>query len=233
MAAFVQAVRTWNTTAGNKTASITPAVNGLLVVICGSSGETTDPTVTDNQGGTYTKILISVRSGTGSAIWGYIRDSLVSSAVSHTVTYAPGATDTGGGLEVLEFSGMSKTGAAAALQSAAHQNQASGTTLAPVFGATTLTTNPIVGAANQLANSTFTPPASFTERGDTAYTTPNNNLETATVDSGQTLTTVTWGSASSGQCCALVIELDASAAATPSDSAALRARLQRTRLVRF
>ena len=58
MPAYVQQVTTWNTTAGSHTAILTPAVNGLLVAIEGYSGGTrefNDP-VSDNQGGTYTKI---------------------------------------------------------------------------------------------------------------------------------------------------------------------------------
>jgi hypothetical protein len=214
VAAFVQQVTTWNTTAGNKTAVLTPAVGALLVVVSGSSGITTDPTITDDRGGTYTKILIAVRSGTGSAIWCHVRDQLVSSAVAHTVTYAPGAADTGGGLHVEEWSGITKVGAAAVLQSAKLENQASGGTPTATFGASAQSSNPTIAAFNQLANATMVEPSGWTEQQDSAYTTPNNNLEVAIRNSGFTGTVVTWGAASSGQFCDFIVELNSSAPET-------------------
>jgi hypothetical protein len=54
------ATATWNTTAGDKTNAFTPAVGDLIVAVAPATGVATSA-VSDDQGGTYTKIDWSPR----------------------------------------------------------------------------------------------------------------------------------------------------------------------------
>lgn len=217
MAAHVQNVVTWTTTAGNKTAALTPAVNGLLVVVAGQSGIITPGTVADDRGGTYTFILSCVRSASNSYGAIYVRNQLVTSAVLHTVTLTTGGADTGGGLNVFEFSGMTRTGSGAVRQSGKEDNKTTGTPTCVLSVGAALTTNPLLGATVVILNpAAETPPTGWTERQDVGYATPTSGLETATIDSGFTGSSVVWGAASSAAYGAMAIELDASATGAAS-----------------
>jgi len=216
VAAYVQIASQYNTTGGNRTATITPAVNGLLVVCAGITGIATEITsITDDRGGTYTKAAGPAFRAGGSAPHSiYVRDSLVTSAVLHSVLMTSAGGDNGGGLAVLEFSGMTKTGATAVRSFGAVSNQAAAGTPAVTLSNTPLTANPCVAANFQASNSVITPPASFTERFDAGFTSPTAAMEIATVDSGFTSATITWGSTSTGAFGAAAVELDSSAAVT-------------------
>jgi len=225
MAVGTNAGQTWNTTAGNKTVVATPALNDLIVVIHGMSGQfgSDNSTITDNNSdglGTYTKY----GAGTGNpyatvgvsgiAIWFSVRDALVGSASSTTFT-ATNSGDTGGGLTVLRFSGMTLAGAAAVLQSVAESAQ-SETPPEVTFSSTTLTGNPVI-LATMVDDDTpnFTPPSGFTEATDTGWTTPAAGIEVCWDDSGNTATLFSWTGALGGTAHANIgIELDTGTAST-------------------
>src|SRR5215472_6834494 len=104
----------WTTTAGNKTVTATPALGDLIVVIAPATGVATTG-VTDNNTdglGTYTKIGSSFTGfSTAGDLSVWVRNALVGSASSTIFTAAQGSS-TGGGLDVLRVSGMSRTGSA-------------------------------------------------------------------------------------------------------------------------
>jgi hypothetical protein len=216
MAAFVQRVTTRNTTAGAHAVTVTPAVDDLLIAFVewtdGSAGAAGNVTVTDDQGGTWTFINRALKVGSTDTMEIWVRDQLATAAVAHVVTQSnPDGSDTGGGITVSRWSGMTKTGAAAVRQVAKQDNQAAGTP-APVFPAACLTGNPTAGVIHNLTNpATMTPPTGWTEQADLGYNTPVTGFELVTRDSGFTGTTVTWGSASASTFSSLMIELDASA----------------------
>lgn len=195
--AFVADGITLNTTAGAHAVSITPAVGDLLVVVAVySDGTASGGSVSDNQGGTYTKVAGCVQASGVRTCEIFIRNALVSSAVSHTVTQAdPPGSDSGGGLNVMRFSGFSVAGASAFVKSAKQDTQGAGTTPAPTFASAVNTNNVTVGAVVYATNggAAATPPAGWTERRDQGYNTPATGLETVTRDSGFSGTTVTWG----------------------------------------
>ena len=119
MAVISELGELWNTTAGNKTVTATPAVDDLVVVVAGASSMAVgdDISVSDNgAGGTYTRITRAIGGGTAGMLDIWIRNGLVSSAVS-TIYTATITGDTGGGLTVLKVTGMLRTGSEAALQS--------------------------------------------------------------------------------------------------------------------
>ena len=219
MAAVSSLGSTFNTTAGTKSVTATPAVNDLIVIITGatstgSADETTAPT-DNNSSGTYSKIVVGQSGSNLGRLIGWVRTALISSAVSTIFTYNPTiGTNTGGGLQVLKVTGMSRTGLSAILQSAKQDSQTAGTTPAPVFAAAVNTANPVIGAVMNASNpAALTPRSSpaYTERTDVGYATPTTGRETMTIDSGETATTITWGGTSATLFGDIVMELDISA----------------------
>lgn len=201
---------TWNTTSGTKTVTATPAVNDLIVIVFGHSGNTADPGLSDDQSGTYTIVEDELTDTSASRFGIAIRNSLVSSAVSTVFTTAPGTT-TGGGLVVLKVTGMTFTGGSADRQVGRQAFTTAATPTVPMDSGAILTGNAVIGAVyNQTNPAGLTPPGSFTERSDNGFNTPSRGLETASRDSGETGSTITWGSASASSFAAVVVELDTS-----------------------
>ena len=221
MATGTHAGSTWNTTAGNKTVVATPAASDLIVVVHGMSGWVGGDTsvITDNNSdglGVYTQIggnPLSNGGGTAGALWISIRNALVGSATSTTFTVT-NVGDTGGGLTVMRFSGMSRTGATAALQNVGQSTQ---TENPPViaFGAATNTNNAIVlGVLGEDNPAGVTPPASFSEAVDTGWATPVTGVEVCWDDSGNTASSYSWSGGALTDHNEVGVELDISAAPT-------------------
>lgn len=223
MATGTDAGGTWNTTAGNKTVVATPAVNDLIVVVHGMSGWASgdNSTITDNNAdglGTYHRIgtatvPMSQGGGTGGALWISIRNALVGSGTSTTFT-CTNTGDTGGGLTVLRFSGMTRVGSQAIKQSKGEDNQTeSPPTL--TFNATTDTNNPIVLAVLGEDNpAAVTPPTGFSEADDTGWATPTTGIEVCWDDSGNTATLFSWSGGALTDHNEVGLELDTSAPPT-------------------
>jgi hypothetical protein len=201
---------TWTTAAGNKTVTLTPGLNDLVVVLCGNSGTTVAPTVTDdNQSGTYTVVDGMLSNASANKGWAAIRNSLIPAPVSTIFTFVPGAVDTGGGLVVAIITGIQKVGSAASRQTAKQENQVAGTP-APVFGSAPLAANLCLGWVMDVTNGSVNcvPPAGWTEIADVGYNTPATGCEACGRGSGETNTTITFGGATPSAFGVLVIELD-------------------------
>lgn len=212
------AASTFNTTTGAHAATITPAVGEILVVVAAYTGGTVrGGAVSDDRGGTYSKLCSALKNTSADTLEIFVRDQLVTSAVLHTVTQAdPPGSDTGGGLVVMRYSGMSGAGGTVFRQAAIQENGASAATPAPAFATAVLTGDAVVAAEFNTTNSTtsVTAPSGWTEQAEVAYTTPTTGLEVASRDSGFTGTTVTWGNAAPSAFCAAVVELLAGVATT-------------------
>lgn len=202
---------TFTTSSGTKTVTATPAVNDLIVICTAHTGNTSAATPTDNQGGTYVQIAnSSVKNSSADTMRMFIRTSLISSAVSTVFSHAPGSSS-GGGLAVHKVTSMTRTGSQAEKQSCKQDNQSASTTPAPVFGAAVTTTNPVISCAFNASNTAaITPRASFTSLVDAGYNTPTTGLATTSRNSGETGTTMTWGSTSATAFGSLALELDTS-----------------------
>jgi hypothetical protein len=224
MATGTHAGSTWNTTAGNKTVVATPVANDLIVVVHGISdwASSDNSTITDNNSdglGTYYKIGTATAPmatgggvGTG-ALWISVRTSLIGSATSTTFT-ATNTGDTGGGLTVIRFSGMSRVGSQAVLQSIG-ESTATENPPTITFASTTLTGNPIVlGCMGEDNPITLTPPTGFTEATDTGWNNPGSGLEVCWDDAGNTATLFSWSGGAVTDHCEVGIELDTTAAPT-------------------
>ncbi|HEV8455340.1 MAG TPA: hypothetical protein VGQ24_10630 [Gemmatimonadales bacterium] len=190
--------------------AFTPAVGDLLVAFIGKTASVNDGSLTDSQGGTWTLIRNAGKVASADTLQLFVRNQLIASASSMTVTYdCTGDAATGCIIQVASVAGMFRTGASAVSQNAAENNQAAGGTPAPVFAFNCQTGNPTLGAVFNATNpATMTPPASWTEQNDTGYSTPGTGQEYVSRDSGFTGTTITWGSTSGTAFCDIIVELD-------------------------
>lgn len=193
----------------DRTASITPSTSELIVAFASFSDNTqAAPVMTDDRGGTYTLVArASWASGVNNSAL-YVRNTLTTTRATHVVKLDTD-TNTAGELVLINVSGMSRTGAAAVRQVGSAAEQSASTTPAVTFGASTLSSNIVLGGVTS-ADTTTTPPTGWTEQRDASQATPTTALEVATKASGYTSSSVTWGATQSTAYAALAIELDAS-----------------------
>lgn len=223
-AATVVKLGTGSVTTTSGTKAVTPAspggdpqVGDLIVLVTVHTGNTSNAAPTDNNSsGTYVEITgaacVKASSADQMRIW--VRTSLITTSTSTTYTHAPGTT-TGGGLFIFAITGVTRTGSSAIVKAAKQDNQSSGGTPTPVFSSAPSTGNPILGAVFNASNpATMTPRSSpaWTEQTDLGYNSPTTGLETASINSGETATSIAWGSTSGSAFCAAVVEIDTSAA---------------------
>jgi hypothetical protein len=214
---------TFTTTAGNKTVSSAAAgIGDLIVVVSMCSGTGNTQAITDDNaggGGTYTEVVTTSAGPTdgvnGKRLRCWVRNSLI--AATGTTIYTNTITaDTGGGLRVMRLSGMTRTGAAALRQGAFLSSQTAATTPTVTLGAAALTENPLIGAvvnASNFANVTPRGSPVWTEPTDTGWNTPTSGIEVMVISSGETASSIAWGSTSATAYGVFVAELDTSALA--------------------
>lgn len=193
------------------TGSATPTARNLIVVTATLTGETsTNWTVTDSQGGTYTKIRRQVQNSSADIMEVWVADQFAS-AVATTWTYSHASGNaTGCTLQVDSVSGMSRTSASAIRSQGGEDNQAAGGTPAPTLGLTALTGNPVLTLVHNASN----PPGLTAPSGSGFVVVINRNYNTPTTGFGRshtnksfTGTTVTWGSTSATAFSSVAVEL--------------------------
>lgn len=213
-AIYRTSVVTFDTGSGTKTATITPVVGDLFVVLVANSGSTGTPTLTDdNTGGTYTQILSAVKLTSLDTMSAWVRDNPLLNTTSTIVTMTPGTT-TGGGLVVIAVSGMSRTGVNAIRQSGQQDNQSSSTP-GPSFPTAVLTSSMCVGAYFASDTGLLSGPVSWGLKANPTYITPAAILQLNTINFGENHQIINWTSASVTTYCDLIVELDASLANPP------------------
>lgn len=198
----------------NTPATFTPTAGGLMFVIVGGTGTIIEGAVTSSDGNTFLQAVGAAQGGANRT--GIFVAEQVSNAVAQTVTWtitADGAT--AAEVYVGEVVGLSRVGLNAVRQSIGASHAAAGTPVA-TLPAAALTGNPLVGSEYNLTNAAVTEPATWTELADLGSGTPTSRLEYASINSGFTSDTITWGSApaSAGRC--QVVEFDASSDAGPA-----------------
>lgn len=214
---------TFNTTAGivgvAKTASFTPAINDLPVLITAHTGNistsATPPTDDNADGlGTYSLAETRTKNTNSDVVCAWIRDARIGSATPTIAGHAPGVT-TGGGLSALKVTGMSRAGAVLALRAQGNNSGLAAAASSVVLNAAALTGNYVIGAVFNFTNPAGITPRSspaYAELADIGYNTPATGLEIMSIDSGETSNTITWGAVGPSAWCAIAIELDTSAA---------------------
>lgn len=202
----------------NTSGAFAPTVGNLLIVfvtkeasVAMASGDLTSSIA----GFTFTLIRTQLYRS-GADIFGvFVSDAKVASGASQTVTIAAG-TDAAAGtiISVYQVSGMTLVGAAAIRGDGGTSNQAAG---APAPGASlpqaALTGNCCLSAVANATNPAgiTNAPSSWTKSQDTGYTTGAvTGIATAFRNSGETGTTITWGTNSASISATIVIELDTS-----------------------
>jgi len=203
----------------NTSGAFTPAVGDLLVVIVTKeasalSSPMVSADLTSSVAPTgFTLIRSQGHQSSAAHMSIFVANALTTDTTSRTVTIANGS-DAGAGtiISVYAVSGMANVGAQAVRGQGGQTDQGAGTP-APAFGSAALTGNACIGAIYNATNPAgMTAPSGWTEGGDSGYTTGQvSGLETCHRDSGETGTTITWGSASGSAFASLIIELDTSA----------------------
>lgn len=190
------------------TTAFTPNNNELLVVFVYATGTlANDATVTDSQGNTY---YMADRNPVAAAhsLYCFIANALVTNT-SMTVTFdcsSDGAT--GCAILVEGVTSMKTAVGSAAVRQINDGKTGAGVAPAVVLPAATLSQNPILGAVGNAANpATLTQPSGWAELADTGYTVPTTGAESASLDSGGTAATITWGSTSASAHGEIAVEL--------------------------
>jgi len=226
MASVTRLGHIFNTTPGSHSVTATPAVNDLIIIITAATPPLNASVLpTENQGGTYVILKRVVKNGSADEMMICARTQLVASSVSTIYTHQPGNQAVGGGgLAVFAIAGMTLAGASAVKSSGFQSNQAGGGTPACAMGATVLSSNPLIGAILNATNPAgLTPPSGWTEdpTPDIGYNNPATGIELVRRNSGETGSTITWGSTSASAFCSVAYEFDAGTPAATKRLAAL------------
>jgi hypothetical protein len=221
-AAVTHAITTKSTSDGTSytSGSFTPAANDLIVVTVYASGTAVanaPGTMTDSQGLGFTRITSA--TGAPNSVYAFIANGL-STASSMTVTFnATGDDATGAIITVWRVAGMSRTGQSASKQAKTSVNGNAGGTPSVTFSTDCDANNPTIGFVGNASNPAgLTSPSAWTEPAgaDVGYDSPIRGAEGVFRDSGFTGTTIKWVSASATAWHVVAVELDTSAAPTPT-----------------
>lgn len=203
-------------TVGGNTAGTDPslaitAVAGDLLLVFFSVSDMATLTVTDDAGGTYTRVGSGLW-GTGDFGVGFVRNTLVTTGASITIT---GDTDTNTAVVQcnVAISGMFRAGSSAVRGHGMIAGKAAASVTATLSRLPRISTNLIVGFLAS-ADTTITPPTDFVERQESSQITPTTCLEVITRDPSGTDPTslATTGQAQwtaiTGDSIAMLIELE-------------------------
>lgn len=202
----------FDSVAGLKAVTATPAVGDLLVVPVSHSSTDLDIAPTDdNADGLGTYALVQLSSGVN-MIACYVRNAFVGSATPTTITHNA-AESNGGGLVPLRLSGMTRSGTSAVRQNDATNNSSAVTPSVTMPLGAVLTGNPVLGLIQNITNpggQTERSSPAYTEQFDGGYALPTQGFEVMTLDSGETASAIAWGANSPSAWRAMVVEFDAS-----------------------
>lgn len=197
-----------------KSFSFTPNLNDLIVVIVAQTGGIPTFTVTDNNAdglGVYTSVRSALKGTSADKMTAFVRTSFVGSATATAFTTTGMTGSTGGGIQVVTMTGMSRVGSFAVRNGGNVDNQTTGTTPTVTLTLTPLTTNPLIGYLFNATNGILTAgPSGWTSFTGAGYNTPTTGIRGTDIISGWTNGTVAWGGTSASDYAALVVEFDAS-----------------------
>lgn len=219
----VSTATTTNNAATYTSGSFTPNIGELLIGLvhvrdAAPSDGSVSLASSSPESLTFTRVATALKASSGDRLFAFVGDQLVGASGVRTVVFGSGddATAAGNIIQVARVSGMSKVGSLAVRQSGVQDNQAAGGTPTISFAGAVLTTNPVIAFMGNNTNPAgVTEPGTFTELDDTGFNTPGSGSELASVDSGFTASSVTWGGASATAFGALALELDAASDDTP------------------
>lgn len=200
---------------GPRSASITAATGDLLVAFASvSANSQAAPTLTDNNGGTYTLVGRAAWQATNN-MFCFVRNSLLPNASATTLTLNTD-TNTAGEIVIVAYTGMTRVGANAIKQFAFEANQPADATPAVTFTLPVTTGDSVIGSVASSDTATQEPDG-WTERKDVHQATPTTALEVAT-KSKLTGSTITYGAFESFGYAVMGVELNTSSGSPPIDA---------------
>lgn len=207
-----------NTTGPYTTGSFSPAIDDQIVVVA-SFTATTDNTLTVTEsagGGTYTLVAVQEWSGTGNRMFVYIRTALCAATTSRTISCTlPSDAATGATIQVLAVKSMGtgRAGLTAVKQSGKNKGGAASTPAVTMGAALNTNNATLIGFSNSANPPGITLPSGFSSIDTVGFASPTTGSEVSKDESGNTSTTLTWGSSSATAWGAIVVEFDQTALA--------------------
>ena len=206
------------------TSSFTPTAGELLVLFVELQTLLGIASVSDSQGGAWTRITSSTRSAGADAAYAYVRTSTapassmtvtISIAQDDTIPDAPSASGCNAG--VFSLVDANGTGAAAITQSQT-ANSAGSSTPTATFSSTTATGNAtLLCVFNNTNPSGVTNPTGWSDGSNIGHTLPTCGLRTSYRNSGFAGTAVTWGSSATNWA-VIMLEVNAAASSSPAST---------------
>lgn len=207
----------------------------MVVVTMLASGNTAAWGITDNNpdglgvdvGGrlAYAQVLTCLARTSADQLAVFVRNAKIGSTGSTIFTPSGMTGSTGGGCgDIFSVTGAFRVGRnlirniGGSAQIGTQSNQAAAGTPAPAFPVAALTTNAIITAilnATNPAGSTM--PAGFSNGSNGGYAAPVTGYHSAKINSGSTVSTVTWAATSATAFASFAIELDASSVTFEQD----------------
>lgn len=186
--------------------SFTPAAGDLLYAIVHATGTVVGSapgTMTDSQGLTFTRMANAAWGGGGNGMY-LFRANALAAASSMTVTFdCTGDNATGANITVIRVAGSG-------LIERQYNGDGGGTSVAPAItlGQAINTDSACFAVLGSLTNPpALTPPDSWAADSEVGYSTPSCGQEFTSRNSGETNTTITWGSVSATTWAGFLVEM--------------------------
>lgn len=210
----------WTTTAGNKTIAPGGNIGGLIIVIAANSGRTAAqaPTITDDNGGTYTLAGSATKATNVDSMWAFVRNTNVTTNGTVNITMTQ-SSDTGGGLTSFSTVDLRRAGLAAIRQINSQDNAVAGTptvVMSKPFLAANAGIGVVFTGTNGSANSAAPVSGGWAEVFDQGYNTPPSGIELILQNNAETASTITWSAVTPSAFCAMVLEIDLSQLPNPN-----------------
>lgn len=186
--------------------SFTPAAGETLFVsiLEGNSTGGSSPSLSNSDGLTFTEVTTNTNTSGVGRMKLYVSNSYTAN-VSQTVTFSVSTSTVGCIMFVWTVSGTN-TGSSAIFQSKVATGTSTGTPTA-TFDSAPSGTRALLAVAGKGSSSLSTGPSGYTEQGDLISTSPGVACTYATVNSGNTTSTVTWGSSFTGSWTLFIYEV--------------------------
>lgn len=186
--------------------AFTPAVGDRILVLGAITETAADVTISDDQGNAYEQIGDATYNSGTDKVFGFI-SAPIASAVLTTVTVAC-TGDAGSGF-IAAARRLANTRAIGPIRHARTGQGAGATTPTLVFPSAANPANAVFGfvANATVTSANVTPPASWTEIFDVGHSTPTMGGEYARRLTGETNSSIAWGSTSSTTWGAIAVEI--------------------------
>jgi len=188
--------------------AFTPSAGDVLIALISSSDTvhtswTNGGSVTDDQGGVWDKIVSRSYSSSAHSMSAWLRRGKAAAASTIVTFDCTGDAASGAAITVFRIASAEPI-----VRGYAHASGAASSTPSVTMPQAVLTGNPVVGVVGNNTNPAgITEPASWTESSDTGYTGPTSGHEACFRNSGETNTTISWGSTSASAHGEIVVEI--------------------------